>query len=174
MVSEPPLLARQALLDGLAASWQPRELRDLASSLLKLADAVDQDWEPPAHTSAFRWPNARTRIEKNAANLALRAREIYDDRRMRKDFVPGQLLGEPAWDMLLDLFMQFAGGARVSVSSLCLASDCPQSTALRHIDQLVALGLIRRTPSTQDKRIVFVELTTEGVLAVGRYLERVS
>lgn len=170
-MNAPTATGRQALFEGLARDFSPTELRNLASSLLRLADAVDQDWDGPPTGPMFRWPNALTRIEKRAYILAVKAREIYDRRRCRKDFVPPGLLGEPAWDMLLDLFMQYAGGAKVSTTSLCIASDCPPSTALRHIDQLEQAGLVERSPSAHDKRITFVGLTDKGVIAMGNYLE---
>lgn len=70
------------------------------------------------------------------------------------------------------MFMQFAGGAKVSVTSLCIASDSPASTALRYIAQLEEAALVKRTASEFDKRVSFVELTDNGVLAVGCYLEK--
>ena len=168
---------RQAILSGLAANWNAREIRDLATSLLRLADSLDQDWQPhhsrPASRSIFSWPSKLKRIESNALNLAMKARLEYERRRRRKEHLPAALLGEPAWDMLLDLFMQYAGGAKVSTSSLCIASDSPHSTALRHIAQLEEAGLVKRSPSAHDKRITFVELTEEGVLAMGEYLDDV-
>ena len=163
--------AKQDVLDTLADSWKPEDLRDLASTLLKLADSIDQKWEGPEARPIFRWPSALARIEKNALNLAVKARTIYEKRRERKEHVPGQFLSEPAWDMLLELFMQFAGGAKVSTTSLCIAADCPGSTALRYIAQLEEAGLVTRAASEFDGRVTFVELTDEGVLSVGRYLE---
>jgi predicted transcriptional regulator len=165
---------RQSILDNLARDWTPREIRDLASTLLRLSDAVDQDWVAPENKSIFNWPSALKRVERNAANLAWKARLVYDQRRLRKDYLPNGILGEPGWDMLLDLFMQYAGGAKVSITSLCIAADCPATTALRYIDQLEALGLVKRAPSATDRRITFVELTEKGILSVGQYLERID
>lgn len=168
---------RRALLGSLSSSWSPRDIRELASSLLRLADSLEQAWSPPQDTgrgrSLFRWRDKLPRIERNAANLAVRARVEYERRRRRKEFLPAALLGEPAWDMLLDLFMQYAGGAKVSTSSLCIASDSASSTALRHIAQLEEAGLVKRSPSAHDRRITFVELTEQGVLAIGAWLEEV-
>jgi DNA-binding MarR family transcriptional regulator len=164
---------KQIILDALANEWKPREIRDIGASLLRLADAIDQDWQPPQSSGIFKWPTSLGKIERNAVNLAAKASLFCEQRRLRKEFLPMPLLGEPAWDMLLDLFVQYAGGAKVSVSSLCIAADCPPSTALRYIGQLVDTGLAVRSPSAHDKRIVFVELSEAGILAIGRYLERV-
>lgn len=164
--------SRQSLLDGIADNWAPNQIRDLAASLLKLADSVDQDWKPPENQSIFRWPNALGQIERNAVNLAAKARLLYARRRMRSKLISSSLLGEPAWDMLLELFMQWAGGAKVSTTSLCIASDCPPTTALRHISVLEKEGLVQRSSGKTDKRVVFVELTKDGVMAMGKYLEQ--
>jgi DNA-binding MarR family transcriptional regulator len=163
---------RQAILDGMADRWKPNDIRDLARTLLRLADSFDQNWAEPSTNSIFRWPNALSRVERNALNLAMTAKVIYEQRRQRDNYIPPQFFGEPAWDMLLELFMQFSGGAKVSVTSLCIASDAPVSTALRHVAQLEEAGLVRRTASQFDKRVTFVELTTQGIVAVGCYLEK--
>jgi len=73
--------------------------------------------------------------------------------------------------MLLELFMQYAGGAKVSVKSLCHASHVPATTALRYIDELERLDLIRRERSPSDRRVSFLSLIDKGVLAMGSYLE---
>jgi len=62
----------------------------------------------------------------------------------------------------------------VSVSSLCIASDAPPSTALRHITLLEENGLITRSPSAHDRRITFVGLTDQAVVAMGSYLENAA
>ena len=144
----------------------------MPATLLRLADALDQQWDGSNVRSIFRWPSELARIERNAFNLALKARTIYERRGRRRDHIPGDLLGEPAWDMLLDLFMQFADGAKGSVSSLCVASRAPASTALRYIAALEEAGLVLRCNSEFDKRVTFVKLTERGVLSVGKYLEQ--
>jgi DNA-binding IclR family transcriptional regulator len=72
--------------------------------------------------------------------------------------------------MLLELFIQFAGGARVSTKCLVIASGAPDTTALRMIDRLVESGLVERAPSQTDKRVTLINLTREGVVAVGMVL----
>ena len=70
-------------------------------------------------------PSARLSNKK----LATIAGSIYAARRRRLNHFDPSLLGEPAWDMLLDLFANKALGRRVGVTSLCLAADVPQATA---------------------------------------------
>jgi DNA-binding MarR family transcriptional regulator len=72
--------------------------------------------------------------------------------------------------MLLELFIQFSGGARVSTKSLVIASGTSDTTGLRLIDRLEEAGLVERSPSQMDKRVTLVSLTRQGVIAVGKVL----
>lgn len=163
---------KQAILDGVADSWSPNQMREMASSLLRLADSIDQKWEPAASGSIFKWPGALSRIERNAYNLALKSKLIYDKRTNRSKFISSEMLGEPAWDMLLELFMQYAGGAKVSTTSLCIASRVPVTTALRYVKLLEDAGLIEKSLASYDRRVTLVSLTEKGAVSVGAYLEQ--
>jgi DNA-binding MarR family transcriptional regulator len=95
--------------------------------------------------------------------LLQRAKRIYRARRERdRLFGKADLFGEPAWDMLLDLFIAAEEGKQISVSSLCIASSVPQTTALRWIAILEAEALIMRTPDPIDARRVFLSLSKSG------------
>ncbi len=165
---------KQNVIDEIERDWSPQEMRDLGASLMRLADALDQNWNPDALQSSFHWPSAARQIERNAIELAKKATLIKRQLNMRKKYLPEAMLVEPTWNMLLELFCQFAGGASVSTKSLCIAADCPESTALRHIDRLEETGLVRRFRSKADGRVTLTELTKKGVVGVGRVLERIS
>ena len=90
----------------------------------------------------------------------------------REDAIGTEFVGIPAWNMLLELFRQFAGGARVSTKSLQIISRCPETTALRIIDRLEKQGLVERSVSHDDKRFTFVTLTRDGLIKVGSVLKR--
>ncbi|MBB6503189.1 DNA-binding MarR family transcriptional regulator [Sphingomonas endophytica] len=79
------------------------------------------------------------------------------------------LLGEPAWDILLDLYVHPATKP-VSISSACIASGVPGTTALRWIDHLRRRGLVRRFADPTDKRRNFVALAPRGQLLVEEWL----
>lgn len=160
------------VIDDIEATMTPAEMRDLAGSLLRLADAFDQDWSPEGVQASFHWPSGAAKIEKNSLELAKRATLLVKQREMREKFLPKDLFGEPAWNMLLDLFIQFAGGAKVSGKSLSIAAGCPQTTALRHLARLEEAGLVKREPSRHDARVTLYSLTKQGVIGVGRVLER--
>src|SRR5690606_9764038 len=73
---------------------------------------------------------------------AQQVRDLLRARRLRDEFLPGDLFADPAWDMLLDLFAARLEQERVSVSSLCIASAVPPTTALRWIRTLTEKGLL--------------------------------
>ena len=91
----------------------------------------------------------------------------------RQNFFPDGLFSDPAWDMLLDLTHARLSGKRVSVSSLCIASRVPATTALRRIGDLVSQGLATRVRDENDGRRVFVDLTDEGFTRMLAYIENV-
>lgn len=72
------------------------------------------------------------------------------------------LFSDPAWDMMLDLALAEASDRAISVTSLCLASRAPTTTALRRIDDLQEAKLIERTPDQKDRRRIMVQLTEGG------------
>ncbi|MDI4656004.1 response regulator [Xanthobacter autotrophicus] len=72
------------------------------------------------------------------------------------------LFSNPAWEMMLDLAVAEASQRPISVSSLCIASGAPATTALRRIDDLEAAGLVTRTPDARDRRRIIVVLTDLG------------
>jgi DNA-binding MarR family transcriptional regulator len=161
------------LLNFIERRLESHEIRKIAASLLKLADARDQNWSGTNSRSVFNWRSEARRIESNAIPLAKRAVRLLKQKDARKEHIPPELLGEPAWYMLLELFCQFAGGARISSKSLCIAADCPITTALRYIDRLEEDGFVIRTRSANDGRVTLVELTEKGVVRVGGLLDRV-
>jgi DNA-binding MarR family transcriptional regulator len=79
------------------------------------------------------------------------------------------MFADPAWDMLLDLTAARAEHKRVSVTSLCIASGVPSTTALRWIALLTQAGLLERVEDDTDRRRAFVQLTDRASDAMARY-----
>lgn len=96
-------------------------------------------------------------------------RQIIRQRQARARFFDGDLFADPAWDMLLDLTAARAEHKRVSITSLCIASGVPPTTALRWISQLVETGLFERVEDEQDRRRAFVALSDRAAEAMARY-----
>jgi hypothetical protein len=90
-------------------------------------------------------------------------RAILQARLGRSSFFPGELFCDPAWDMLLDLYAAELSQVRVSVTSLCIASNAPTSTALRWISALESQNLIERRQDPLDGRRFFLSLTRDAI-----------
>ena len=58
---------------------------------------------------------------------------------------------------------------RVSVTSLCIASGVPPTTALRWIGQMTEAGLLERVEDESDRRRAFIGLTDAAADAMARY-----
>lgn len=103
------------------------------------------------------------------------ARQTYDDRRRRnKIFQSDELFGEPAWDILLDLFIAAKERRRVSVTSACIGSAVPSTTALRWISILERQGFLSREADPGDARRVYVRLSPRGYEAMLEYFSSSS
>lgn len=101
-------------------------------------------------------------------------RRIIRQRQLRGRFFAGDLFADPAWDMLLDLTAARAEHIRVSVSSLCIASAVPPTTALRWIGQLIDAGLFERADDQTDRRRAFITLTDRAADAMARYFSELG
>lgn len=110
-------------------------------------DSVDeQGWiRPPAVTSYVKW---LLKTEKQRADqLGLKA-------------------SRPQWLMLVDLWLAHVERRNVSISSLCIASEVPPTTALRHIGVLLKTGYVTEEDDASDRRRRFARLTPFGLARV--------
>lgn len=96
-------------------------------------------------------------------------RDVIRQRQSRSRFFDAALFGDPAWDMLLDLTAARGEKQPVSVTSLCIASGVPATTALRWIKQMVEMGLFERKEDAIDKRRAFIELSDKSADAMAQY-----
>ena len=82
-------------------------------------------------------------------------------RKQRNKLFGGGLFGEPAWDMLLELYAAERSGRKLSISGACYVSGVPMSTALRWILRLEKDGWIRRVDDPLDARRSWLTLCDE-------------
>lgn len=100
------------------------------------------------------------------------ARREYKKRRSRDEkFQSFELFADPAWDILLDLFINFFDGKKVDTSSACIASCVPVTTALRWLTALEKAGLIEKAHDNRDKRRVLVQISALGVKNMIAYFQ---
>ena len=131
------------------------ELRAIAGRLMLMAEQKDApgefECEQEAESTLF-----------SDDLLAKLAREEYELRRSRQCFLDGDLFSEPSWDILLDLFASGIEGRKISVTSSCVASGVPRSTAMRHLTELEERGLVLRRSCELDGRVCYLSLTEFG------------
>ena len=98
---------------------------------------------------------------------------LYNERRSRDLLMPAGrgLWGDPAWDMLLDLFVANEEGRRVNIVSACIGGCIPTTTGLRLVGQLIDAGLVVRTIDQNDRRKGMLGLTSETSSAMRHYLD---
>lgn len=103
--------------------------------------------------------------------LLARARQARQLRATMSVFLPRDLLVDPAWDMMIDLFIAAGTGERLRVKDLILLSGESAASAMRRIDRLQAADLLARRPDPADHRRVHVALTAKGHAAMAAMLE---
>lgn len=190
---EPSRVERLVALGRALASASKPRVRELSEgdrlTLLRLIEQVSEIAERvgvqgAAGTGAFRFesPGAHSwgaAAENGNARLSRATRpplpdpalvrKIIRQRQLRARYFDGELFADPAWDILLDLTAASAEHKRVSVTSLCIASGVPPTTALRWISQMVEIGLLVRIQDEADRRRVFIALSDGAASAMARY-----
>jgi len=103
-------------------------------------------------------------------DLIVKARQLLRQRRRRERILPRAMFGEPAWDMLLHLYLN---DRRYTIAALTEACNVTPSTALRWIEYLVGDGLVERTPHPTDARAQHIALSQKGRSALDVYFSEV-
>ncbi|MBB3861759.1 DNA-binding NarL/FixJ family response regulator [Novosphingobium hassiacum] len=155
------------------------QVSQIAQKLETLSDAGNRE---VVGASAFsfdatgaRDPSSRlVRNTRPALPDPLLVRKIIRQRQLRARFFDGDLFADPAWDMLLDLAASRAEHKRVSVTSLCIASGVPPTTALRWITQMTEAGLFCRAEDESDRRRAFITLSEKAIDAVAHYFAEIG
>jgi len=117
--------------------------------------------------------NLRQSAEGGGVETAL---TLYANRRRRQAYFGDHagLFGEPAWDILLDLYASHRNGRIVTVSSASIAACTPTTTGLRWIAEMHRLGLLQSRRHPDDRRARVVTLTPAAETAMDAYLEEVG
>lgn len=107
-------------------------------------------------------------------DLAEYAERIYQERRRRTRHFPAHLFAEPAWDILLDLFVNGIRHRAISITSACIAGGIPATTGLRWLGVLEKEGILVREMSEEDARVTLVRLSDHGMDMMRGYLSNGS
>ena len=124
----------------------------------------------PATAQAVQ-PSARSAADPGADRNLFLAETHYAARRRRERFLGSDLLGEPAWDILLDLYIASKRSGTTSTTSACLGAHVPATTALRWLQVLQDRGLIERHCDQRDHRRTLVRLSRQGIAVLDRYFD---
>jgi hypothetical protein len=110
-----------------------------------------------------------------AIPLVDRARAIYAARRQRDAMLgaASAFFHDPAWDIMLDLFIQTEDQQIVSVSSACVGACVAHTTALRCLKAMERKGVVSFRHDPFDKRRRFVSLTVETHRRIASWLAEV-
>lgn len=95
--------------------------------------------------------------------------------RMRSDaraHLPADLFGDPAFDMLLDLFIAREENRKLSITSVVTAGHTPPTTGLRWLAKIEKYGLVIREPDPFDARRSYIILNESGHSMMKEWLSR--
>jgi DNA-binding MarR family transcriptional regulator len=104
--------------------------------------------------------------------LAQFATKVFYARTQRAGIFGAGMFGEPAWDMLLALYMLGSEGPRLSIGHLMQLSGTAQSTGLRWLQFLEDQKLVERKAQSNDDREAFVELTANTWTLLDSYFSK--
>jgi len=149
--------ARKVLID---------KISNLSTELQRLAHLMDEPGRPsaaaaPAAPAEALLPAASSPLPGDPVTpeqLTVFIRDQLRRETKRRAIGGGELFGDPAWAMLLDLLLAKIEKRQVSVSSACIASGAPMSTALRLVRRLVDEEVLCRLPDEHDRRRHFLAI----------------
>ena len=152
--------------DSKIVSLSDKDLRDAARLFQLLAGAaVASGAGPDVIASASG--------NRHRASLVARARTELDGRRLRQRFFNAIMFGEPAWDVLLMLYICEQSFGRLTMSRLAEWVEAPLTTVGRWVKYLEDEQLAQRESHPTDRRTVFISLRDKGRTALDSYLSRV-
>jgi DNA-binding MarR family transcriptional regulator len=157
---DPPLVDDEP---GKTVRLTDQDIRD-AARLFKLLAGSNRSERPTANVIA---PSEGETMQEE---LARRARSIFGGRQLRTSFFSRSIFGEPAWDVLLVLYIMDASDARQTIGKLADWIKVPPTTVLRWVGYLEKERLVERQRHPTDRRVVFIRLVEKGRLALEAYL----
>ena len=151
-----------------ATSVDAEALRRSAYEMIELASRIDR---AVTDQTPHKVEGRRRPAPLDDRKLVLAARVAYRSRRERDQYLDADLFGEPAWDILLDLFIAQIEGRPMGVQATCFGAGVPPTTALRYVKTLEEeRRLIEREAHPTDRRVFFLRLTGKGLCAMREYL----
>ena len=143
------------------------ELRAMAQRLIQMAESSEDRVDAGSKRSPSRNP-----FKVHPARLLALATAISKSRKARCELFGTDLFADPAWDILLGLYIAELKGTRISTTSLCSQASVPQTTGLRWLGHLQKAGLVSGVSCEHDGRVQWRSLTPKGSRLMREYLDR--
>lgn len=143
-------------------------IKDLTSNLLTISQEFNNRFE---RISAISDQPPGGQEEAKLCHLAM---QLLNHQRARREYFSKDLFHDPAWNMLIALFVAHHQKTVINVKTLIASADAPATTSLRWIDHMHDLGLIDRTVDMVDRRRVEVSLSNAGSIAMTKYLRAIA
>ena len=157
-----------------------RKLFAMAAELILVAREIERNNGSPVFPlrglqKPETMPQERVLPDIDDPLLGELALQLYRARRRRDEiFGDGALFREPAWDILLDLYIAAHNGNEVSVTSACVGAAVPETTALRWLKVLEEGGLVERERDNRDHRRIMVRITRDGFVKMSEFFRQSS
>ena len=162
----------EALLDRFADISKRTASHELPEDLRSLVRQVEQALEQLKLGLAEILSHAES--QSSTATGPTRIRQLIKARRARDNHFAPELFADPAWDILLELFVAYATQQPISVSGLAASAGVPATTALRWICKLEHEGWLARISDPLDGRRTWIEISPAGIQSMQRYFEHVA
>ena len=151
------------------------QLRRLGEYLIKVSNGSPHNEANPARLlNPLGLEEALHPENDDLPELVERAKFESRRRAKRSEILPADPLGEPAWDILLDLFANRASGQPVSFASACLSANVPASAVLRSLCMLENEGLLFRRRDRKDRCCIWLDLTDLGMDRMCAYFRQTN
>ncbi|HEY0414613.1 MAG TPA: hypothetical protein VGD66_15880 [Allosphingosinicella sp.] len=98
------------------------------------------------------------------------ADRLYIERRRRDEYFPPGLFGEPAWDLLLALFIAREDGRELDPDEAYEAATVDPEDGPALVERMIAAGLVARGRARHDRRRTVILLTDHAVERLSDYL----
>ena len=145
----------------------PSQLLQLSEEVSRIAGSLTQTsiCLRAALQQVYAGPNSN-----QSYALLTQVNSLIRARQRRASYIAPELIGEPAWDILLELLRGELAYERMSVASVCRAAGVPQSAGLRWLNALEHHGLVLRQGDERDTTGTFVVLSPDASKNLRRYL----
>lgn len=138
------------------------------------AERHDHEAEPTAATGN---PDSLRTVLRNPNHLcgegAVFIKRYLKARRDREWQFPRGLFSDPAWDILLDLYVAKSEARQVTIWDACQAASVPKTSGMRWLRILESRHLVEREGDVDDQKNATVTLTRDAIAGMNRWLDRI-